>query len=246
MKGTAIHRTDLDPNTREAMFKLLRQSFTGISTETFYADLNEKNWIILIRNNADALIGFSTLLQYRTRYKDQNLCVIYSGDTIMDSSGWNSFVLPATWIKTVRSICPIERDERLLWLLLSSGYRTYRFLPVFWRQFYPRYDLPTPQETRMLMDYLGRKKFGSQYNQTTGIVRFSTPQSLKAGLVHVPNGKRTNPHVAHFLKLNPGYVQGDELLCLTELNDTNLTAAGRRVQYSIRSAYQNYDYRIQQ
>ena len=38
-----------------------------------------------------------------------------------------------------------------------------------------------------------------------------------------------DPHVAFFLKRNPGHGDGDELVCLTELSDDNLTRAGRRM-----------------
>ena len=37
------------------------------------------------------------------------------------------------------------------------------------------------------------------------------------------------PHIAFFLATNPGHVRGDELVCLTELCDENLTRAGRRM-----------------
>jgi hypothetical protein len=36
-------------------------------------------------------------------------------------------------------------------------------------------------------------------------------------------------HVQYFLQRNPGHAEGDELACLTELDDANLNAAGRRM-----------------
>jgi hypothetical protein len=48
-------------------------------------------------------------------------------------------------------------------------------------------------------------------------------------LVGVPSGRERNPHTEFFLSKNPGYVNGDELVCLTELCPENLTAAGRRM-----------------
>jgi hypothetical protein len=37
-----------------------------------------------------------------------------------------------------------------------------------------------------------------------------------------------DPHVAFFQKLNPGYAQGDELVCLARFHPDNLTPYIRR------------------
>jgi hypothetical protein len=39
----------------------------------------------------------------------------------------------------------------------------------------------------------------------------------------------SRPDVAFFLRSNPGYTQGDELVCLTELSCSNLRPLARRV-----------------
>ncbi len=118
---------------------------------------------------------------------------------------------------------------RLLWLLLTSGYRTYRFLPTFCRSFYPRHDRPTPPEVARLIDELARGRFGRRYDRAAGIVRFAEPQVLVEELRGIPPGRLANPDVAFFARANPGHEAGDELVCLTSLGDDNLTRAGRRM-----------------
>jgi hypothetical protein len=118
---------------------------------------------------------------------------------------------------------------RCFWLLLTSGFRTYRFLPVFWREFFPRFDAPTPAATQRLLDQLARDRFGAQFDPRAGVVRFTRPQPLRVGLEQVPAGRANDPHVAFFITRNPGHSRGDELVCLTELCPGNLTAAGRRM-----------------
>ncbi len=53
-----------------------------------------------------------------------------------------------------------EPATPLYWYLICSGYRTYLYLPLFYRQFYPRYDQPTPELEQRLLDALGRCKLG--------------------------------------------------------------------------------------
>jgi hypothetical protein len=118
---------------------------------------------------------------------------------------------------------------RCFWLLLTSGFRTYRFLPVFWREFFPRFDRSTPPELHRLLYQLANERFGAQFDAPAGVVRFAHPQQLAAGLETVPPGRERDPHTVFFLARNPGHAQGDELACLTELCQENLTAAGRRM-----------------
>jgi len=229
MRARIVQRSELSASDRENMFLLLKRHFMGVGRRVFNSDLNEKNWVILIENNKDQLVGFSTIYLYRTNYKGETLNVVYSGDTIVDRSAWSSFYLPRIWIKTVKEICSREKSDRVVWLLITSGYRTYRFLPIFWKQYYPKFDVETPSDVRTLIDYLARERFGDQYDQNLGIVKFDHPQKLIHELAIVPEGKLSDPHIAFFNKLNPGHAQGDELVCFAEIDDENLSAAGRRM-----------------
>jgi hypothetical protein len=114
--------------------------------------------------------------------------------------------------------------------LISSGYKTYRFLSVFFREFYPRYDRATPPEVQAIMAHLAQERFGSDYDRASGIVRFSegaTP--LRPGVAQVDARRLKNPHVAFFCARNPGHARGDELVCLADLCPDNYTAAGKRM-----------------
>jgi hypothetical protein len=76
---------------------------------------------------------------------------------------------------------------------------------------------------------LAEERLGGLYSKEQGVVRFPQPQRLRGELALVPEGRLADPHVAFFLAKNPGWAEGDELACLTEIAETNLTAAGRRM-----------------
>ncbi len=86
-----------------------------------------------------------------------------------------------------------------------------------------------PETVASLRDELARRKYGAAYDVGEGVVRFGAPQQLRGELAEVPEGRTRDAHVAYFLAANPAHAAGDELVCLTELSDENLTAAGRRV-----------------
>jgi hypothetical protein len=215
--------------TRDAMFALLASHFTGVDRRTFDADLAEKTCAILLEDESCVLRGFSTLQIYDSRVPGPPKTIVYSGDTIVECAWWGSPALPRTWVRAVRSLAAMAVGRDLYWLLLTSGYRTYRFLPVFFRRFLPRHDEDMPAADRRLLDALAAERFGGLYDAATGTVRFPRPQVLAPELLDVPEGRRLDPHIAFFLARNPGYVRGDELVCLTRIDDDNLTAAGRRM-----------------
>lgn len=228
MQSQLVSITDLSDTDREAMYCLLRHHFSGVTPEVFNQDLADKNWVILIKNK-ERLKGFSTLRLYDAAVNGVPLSVVYSGDTIVDPSAWSSATLPRAWIQAINQLR--SPKKRLFWLLISSGFRTYRLLPTFWQTFYPRYDRPTPKTTKHLMNTLAKQQFGTAYDQKTGIVRFEHPQQLSPILGTVPPERRSEPHIHFFEQANPDHSKGDELVCITEICAENLTAVGRRMWF---------------
>jgi hypothetical protein len=229
LTGRLIPRDTVDAARREAMFALMLQHFRGVEREVFEADLAEKHWIILLEDADGVLRGFSTLFVSTCEVGGIPRVLVYSGDTIVDRAAWGTRTLPRLWIDSVMRICERYPTDEVYWLLLTSGFRTYRFLPVFYRWFHPRYDEPTASDVQALIEAFARERFGPRYDPTRGIVRFARPQVLHPDLLAVPEGRRVDPHVAFFLERNPGYVEGDELVCLTRIARANLTPAGRRM-----------------
>lgn len=230
MNGRLIQQTDLLPSQRDAMFTLLATHFDGVTREQFDCDLAEKNWAVLIEKD-QTLVGFSTLLVQPVTIAEEQLTMVCSGDTIVTPSAWGSMAFPRTWIKSVYELRRFHPQGRLIWLLLTSGFRTYRFLPVFWREFYPRVGVETPEAWQKLLIGLAQQRFDSQFDATSDIVRFKNPQRLRPHLADACNTRMADPNVEFFTRRNPGFIRGDELVCIADLDPSNLTDAGRRVVY---------------
>jgi hypothetical protein len=230
--GSLRGRDELTPEDCADMHALLYRHFSGVTREQFERDLTEKNWVLLLRDGDGALVGFSTMLVYETRDDTgKAVSIVCSGDTIVDPSAWNSAALPREWIAAVNRLRERYRNGPYYWLLITSGFRTYRLLSTFWRTFYPRFDVPTAVDRQRLLDVIATERFGDRYDSATGIVRFERPQTLRPHLAGIAAERHRDPHVAFFSKRNPGHVDGDELACLCELDESNLTRAGRRMVF---------------
>ena len=224
----AVARAELTSAQRAEMFALLARHFEGVTREQFERDLAEKNWALLVRCDG-RLAGFTTLHAYQTMFEARSVNVIYSGDTIMEPEAWGTTALARGWIALVNRLRAAMPPGPCHWLLLTSGFRTYRFLPVFWREFWPRHEAPTPAAARGLLTHLARERFDAGFDEAAGVVRLPLPQRLRDPLRDVSAGRTADPHIAFFLARNPGHAGGDELVCLTELGPENLTPAGERM-----------------
>ena len=211
---------DLSPQTIGQMRSIFEESFSNCID--FERDLSKKNWAILLRDEHGQLSGFSTLSKSNETFADgQQWTVFFSGDTVVRPSCRNRFDLPQIWAHQVYAMVANE-PLPCYWFFICSGFRTYRFLPTFYREFFPRYDQATPTEVQYCLDTLGRRRFGKLYQN--GIVQLSTPCSEPP-----PSNRRLDAHSQFFLQRNPGWIHGHELACLTRLHPDNHTPAGRRM-----------------
>jgi hypothetical protein len=211
------------------MYELFSQQFEKISFEQFVQDLDEKSWVLLLEDEQGVLRGLSSMDIYDTKVDGRPVSVVYSGDTVVDSDTWRDSALSYYWMGAVGYLQRVCKKGDLHWFLLVSGYRSYRFLPVYSEHFYPRHDRKTPDDIQLLMDTLAAERFGDQYDPATGIVQLKAPSVLKAGYCGIPQNRLADPHIAYFAQRNPGHEKGDELVCYAELAEDRLTRLGRRM-----------------
>ena len=230
LTGRVQRPQNLTSAERSQMYALLVNYFANVTRPHFEDDLAEKEWVILLTDTAAGQIeGFSTLMRLSVMVDGQPIVAFFSGDTIIHRDYWGEAELPRLWGRHVFSLAEALPDVPAYWFLISSGYKTYRFLPVFFREFYPTYLRSTPPAVKRIIDALARTKFPSEYDPERGIIRFTESAPLRPGVAEVTARRLKDPHVAFFVAANPGHAHGDQLPCLVELTRTNLTAAGRRM-----------------
>lgn len=229
MKAQVIPLDLLTTSDRVAMLTVLQSQFDGVTRATFEADLLEKNWVVAIRSSKGEIRAFSTLAIEKVVFEGRELWVAFSGDTVVETDDWRSRSLAQAWIPAIFAIKRHYRAEPLYWHLISSGYRTYRFLPALALQFYPHHAVQTPPSALRLMNALSQRRFGANYDPNSGIIRPNHPYVLKTGLRGIPRERLADPHIAHFAQANPGHQQGDELACIAQVSTENLTPLARRL-----------------
>jgi hypothetical protein len=229
LTGGIMPVRDVTAAQRAEMWALLDRHFEGVHEEDFEADLAEKNWVVAAWDGAGRLVGFSTLLLYRSSAAGEARWVLFSGDTIADPRAWHSPVPVRCWVRSVFGLAAEVRADPLDWFLLSSGHRTYRIMTTLFREHHPSRYTGAPGRQARLAAY-ARERYGQAFDDARGIVKLRRSiHRLRPGIGDLTPARRLDPDAAFFASRNPGHVDGDELCCLCEISERNLTPAGWRL-----------------
>ncbi|MCY2950761.1 MAG: hypothetical protein NTU53_02150 [Planctomycetota bacterium] len=231
LKAMLVPVPAVTPVQREGMFRLLERYYENVTKADFLADLAEKQWVIVLSDpRTGELCGFSTQMLMRVAVGSVSVRALFSGDTVVAREHWGDIALARTWGRLALSLIDQQDPEEFYWFLISKGYKTYRFLPLFFHEFYPRYDAPTPDWAGRLIHGLAGHKYAEAYDPAAGIIRGGSQKDrLRAGIADLTAERLRDPHVRYFVERNPGYCLGEELCCLAPLSRANFTAAAYRV-----------------
>lgn len=221
---------DLTPAQRDRMFALMTESFDGVSEEAFVRDLGEKPWAILLEEGAGGAVrGFSTLRFFDVCVDGRDVSALYSGDTIIQRGAWGAMALERAWIRFAFQHVDRRPERRWYWFLVCKGYRTYRYLPVYFHRYHPCPGRVLPGFEQTVLGRLASERFGHGYDPVRGVVTAPDDYRLKPGLSGIGERELRDPRIAFFQERNPGWPQGCELACLVELSRANLKRGAMRL-----------------
>lgn len=220
--------SDITASDRERIAALYLAYYDGSSEERVTADLADKTEILML-HHGNALVGFTTIQLYDFAWQGAPVRVIYSGDTVVHHAHWGQQALAFAWIGNLGKLKRERPDVPLYWFVIIKGHRTYKFLPAFGKSFYPHWSIDR-SDLKPLADALATDKFGSAYFPDTGIVKFEKSRGhLKPRFGYPSEEEKGREAVRFFLERNPGYVRGDELVCLCEISEDNMRPLTRRI-----------------
>jgi len=211
------------------LLSLHQDHYDGVEPTRFRADLSEKHWVLCLQSPAgDPVVGFSTQKLLVLETVRGPVRFLFSGDTVIRREYWGSQALVAGWCRLAGRLLRQSPGIPLYWFLISKGHRTYRYLPLFFHSFYPRYDQPTPPELQELLDRVAGARYPGEYDPATGLLHPAGPHDRLRPELDTALQRERNRHVAFFLARNPGYREGTELACLAEIARGNMRRAALR------------------
>lgn len=222
---------DLSEADRQRMYTILCEHFTGVDKEVFDSDLREKSWVICVEDDSGQIQGFSTLQRMTVPFGDGQAHAFFSGDTVLSSQVMGDASWIPVWTRHVFREAAKLAPEKSYWLLLTATHKTYRILPSCFEEFIPR---PNQSVSPILVELMGkfvRKKFPQEFRPESGLVVLSKAIPYRHAN-QVEREAESGEHrsaTRYFKKVNPKFLRGDFLCCLTEIDPNNLTLLGQRI-----------------
>ena len=216
---------ELTSDDSALMYQLMRQCYDNVSQETFTNDLLDKHWVLMIRSvETGKVVGFSTQKLRELEIAGKAYSILFSGDTVVQRKYWGKREILLASACLVDALMQRVRGGKFYWFLISKGYKTYHFLPVLFKEFFPNKDCSTPDEVKQILDYLGTELGGNLFDPQRGVIESQGGwYVLKEDIAEMSTLRTKDPHAQFFMQLNPGFPSGDELCCLAELNTDNYT-----------------------
>lgn len=231
LSGCFLRVREVSSGDLNTFFDIYNRHYDAVCFEQFKSDFSEKDFVIILKEEDSGKIkGFSTIALYDRIVCGKRIKLLYSGDTVIEKSHWGQQELLKTWCNIAAHIySQLDRGVYFYWLLMSKGYRTYLYLPFFFKEFYPCNSLDFPSFEKSVVDDFGRFKYPKFYDPLHGLVIFDQSKGhLKPTIAETPIIKQNNSHVSHFLNLNPGFYKGDELVCITRIETQNMKSFAKK------------------
>lgn len=223
LKGSILTKDQINDDLIGICFSIYEKYFENVTRPTFKEHILKKDNVIILTDMDDKVQGFSTIKLLNETIEGKKVIGIFSGDTIIEKEYWGQQELVRTmafFAGTVSST--LTKDETLFWLLISKGYKTYRYLPVFFHHFYPCFSASFPSFEQKGWEAFYKKLYPQEFNSTSGLIHFKDKiGNLKPGVGEITPERLSDPHVAFFAKKNPDHMKGVELACIAEFNSNN-------------------------
>ena len=225
LKYKHLSCNNLNKDTISSMLILMQDNYSNITEEQFLQDLSTKQFVGLLCDEDNKVRGFTTYAVNPNQSGTENYSVLFSGDTIISPEFWGTIELIRGWCFSVAQIMKTDPNKTWYWFLLSKGHRTFMYLPLFFEQYYPQIEGNIKQQADLfnLMETLAVKIYPKLYQAGTGIIRFPYEGGeLKESLAQGTFDKAYKKHVNWFIQKNPYFYLGDELICLSKIDPTNM------------------------
>ncbi len=217
LKGEVKPILEYSDADKERMYVLMKEFYDNVDRKVFNRDFNDKDYCLTLTHKTEGLVGFTTQKVIALDVNGKTVHGMFSGDTIIHKDYWGSMELFRIWARFWFDFA--SRYEEFYWFLICKGHKTYRILPLFWTEFYPRVETPTPEFEQSILHAYAKLLFPDDYNPVSGVIEYkSIKDKLKEGVADIGEQQLRNRDTAYFVERNPGYMRGNDLVCLARID----------------------------
>ena len=217
LKASTVPITLVTDDLADKMFKIFETYYEKTNHEHFIRDLRSKDKVILLKDTAGDIRGFSTIVEFNLIINGREQHIVYSGDTIIVSDFRGTSALTMEFLKNILKAKIKNLNKPVWWLLVSKGYKTYLLLANNFIEYFPRYDKETTVGVKSILKDSTDILFPGCYCEDTGIVGTENNEHevLKSTVAPISEELiEKYPRIKFFNDINPNWGQGEELACI--------------------------------
>lgn len=229
MKGFVKPVSEFTESDISSMYALMNEFYDNMDETVFRRDFADKDHCLVLYEG-EQIVGFTTQKVMSVNVDGREIHGIFSGDTIIHKDHWGETELFKIWAKFWFDYA--EKYDEFYWFLICKGYKTYRIMPVFWREFYPNHRTVTPEYEQKIIHAYASQLYPDDYNPSTGVVEYRyVKDKLRPGVTDVDEQRLKNKDIAFFCKANPGHINGNDLACLARIDRSILKPRSRELLF---------------
>lgn len=191
------------------------------STDGLIEALKQRQRIALYKHKGE-IVGISAIDIVPEEFNGKKACAIYTGNTWVRND-WRN----ANLIQILSFISMLEAKaryplHRLYWFFGSNNYMSYRLLYRNFEQFWPSPKTETPSWEHSYMQHLGAFFFDDTINKDSLIWSQACSRSFNDSDTQLSDKLMQDPYIQYYIQRNPGYTQGDRLMCMAPLDKNTI------------------------
>ena len=219
---------ELAASTWDEIWQLSRR-FYECERACIEGALGKRRQVALVRDRASrALVGMASIDTIVTTFAGRTLSALYTSHVLLLEEFRGLNLIQRVGFRSYLAERLRHPWRPIYWFFDTFSYKSYLLLPKNFREFWPRFDRPTPKGVSALIDHLATQVYGADWRPDLGLVAASGKKRLREHTAPVTPALACMPDVAYFARANPGHAAGDMLVCLCPLSARNWLSAGTR------------------
>jgi hypothetical protein len=171
--------------------------------------------IVLFRDDSDTLVGLTMVAVDRITVEGRGEVAFSVLDTYLKPAMRHHE--QAAMAYAVLSLRELVRNRgRAIYAVMPTGtYHGYELVTHTLATFYPRPGQEPPPREQAILAAVAERRFSNIWDPARGVLVH--PQNLVPAVVEIPEERLADPVVAFFAERNPGYREGDVLMCIARI-----------------------------
>ena len=169
--SVTIQKNELSIATIHQMWQLYKDYYHS-TYDTFVEQLTTYQYLSFFKQE-EQLVGFACIETIRQPLHGRNYLFIRFGQAIIDPAFRGKALIPITAAKLSRLFWKDFLFGQAYFWANTLTYTSYLVFAKTLSSFYPSYKHPTPYAVKDLIDFIGLKQYGEDYNPALGTVHTS-------------------------------------------------------------------------